>query len=118
MSKNHAGESGSFKHDLGDLAHQAGVVRHDVGDLAHAAIHTARSGASELRDEAMHAVGSAKERLVDTAKDGYAQARHKAADAAKSFKELVVAHPLASIGVAAGAGVIAGLLLRRPRSGS
>jgi ElaB/YqjD/DUF883 family membrane-anchored ribosome-binding protein len=129
MSTMNTSGTSTFKHDLENLSNQAGVVKHDVSRLAHLATDTVRDGASELRDGASHAVDSAKAKLSqatdsakehlvqarDSAKEHLVQAKDQAADAAKSARDTIVAHPLTSIGIAMGVGIIAGLLLSRPR---
>lgn len=101
----------SFKQDLETLSSQAGVVKHDVSKLAHTAADTVRDGASELRDGAYQAVDSAKVKLSQAAD----YTKDHAADAAKSARQTVSDHPLTSLGIALGVGIIAGLLIGRPR---
>lgn len=108
----------TFTQDREGLSQQAGVVKHDVGILAHDAVHAARDGAAELRDGADRAVDSAKEALIkakESVTQHVADAEAQAASALKSLRGHVSAHPLASIGIAVGVGVIAGLVLSRSR---
>lgn len=109
----------TFKRDIDGMANSATAIKNDVANLAHGAVDAARSGAGELRDGAKRAVDTAKAKLgdaADMARDEYEVVKHKAADAAKSLTETVAAHPIASIGIAAGVGIVVGLLLSRPRA--
>ncbi len=89
------------------------------GDATRSAGGAARAGLAEMRDGAQHVVDAAKEKLHD-ASDMVA---HKAGDAKHAIeagfaglKQTVSKHPMASIGIAAGAGLILGVLFFRPRS--
>jgi len=97
IKTDHAALSQSFDHLRGGLR---GVAQ-DAADVA-------RAGASELRDGASHAVDVAKDKLDDAAE--------LAAEASKSFKDVVARHPIASIGIAAGVGIVLGMLIFRPRN--
>ncbi len=108
-----------FKHDLEGIAHQAGVIKNDVATLAHETAHAVRDGASELKDGAVQAIDAAKARVgqgADFVKEEYDAAKGHAAATAKSVSEYVSAHPLSSIALAAGVGVIAGILFGRSRA--
>lgn len=79
-----------------------------------------RSGTEHtgLRHDAELTVKSAKEALggvCDMAGDVYAGAKGGAVHAAGSFNQAVVKHPWTSVGVAAGVGLLLGLLLPRWR---
>ena len=52
----------------------------------------------------------------DMAGDVYEGARRGAASSAKSFNDAVVHNPWASVGIAAGVGLLLGLILNRLRS--
>lgn len=74
---------------------------------------------SDLRHDTEQAVKSAKETLGsvrDMAGDVYTGARQSASNAANSLHDTVVQNPWASIGIAAGAGLLFGLLFSRLRS--
>jgi len=74
---------------------------------------------SDFRQDAELAVQSAKDALGnvrDMAGDVYASAKKGATDAAGTFNDTVVRNPWTSVGIAAGAGLLLGLLLARVRS--
>jgi len=96
-----------FKHDMQGLGRGLETLKTDVGTLAHAAADAARSGVAELRDGASHGVDAAKGKLED--------ARKATADAAHSLKEVIVRNPVTSIGLAAGLGILIGLVMSRSR---
>ncbi|MEK6703468.1 MAG: hypothetical protein AABZ53_14505 [Planctomycetota bacterium] len=108
MAITQATDGTGFKQDLQGLGDGLGTLRTDVKNLAHGAVDAARSGAAELRQGAQHAVEAAKEKF-----DGAKQAASEATD---SLRGVVTRHPIASIGIAAGVGVLAGLILSRSRS--
>jgi ElaB/YqjD/DUF883 family membrane-anchored ribosome-binding protein len=68
----------------------------------------ARSGAAQLSKGAHHA--------VDVAKNKLGEAGESVVHATESLRDTVGRHPVASIGIAAGIGMIVGLILFRPRS--
>jgi len=89
------------------------------GEISSQRHQSATPGHSDLRHDAEAAVHSAKETLGsvrDMAGDVYASAKKSATDAAGTFNDAVVRNPWASIGIAAGAGLLFGLLLNRLRS--
>jgi ElaB/YqjD/DUF883 family membrane-anchored ribosome-binding protein len=119
MSRTSTSDATSFKQDLDGLAHQASVVKHDVGVLAQDAVHAARDGASELRADAGHAVDAARQKLTkakESVKQHVEHADQQVAVAMKSMKQQVSDHPIVSIGIAVGVGVLAGILLGRSKS--
>ena len=108
MANTPTADGSSFKSDLQGLGRGVDTLRADVGNLAHGAADAARSGMSELREGAHHAVDVAKSKLGD--------AKDAAADAAHSLKGVIVRHPVTSIGIAAGVGILIGMVLSRSRS--
>ena len=84
------------------------TLKHDAGNLMHGAADAARSGVAELREGAHNAVDAAKGKLDD--------ARKATAEAAHSMKEMIVRNPVTSIGIAAGVGILIGMVLCRSRS--
>jgi ElaB/YqjD/DUF883 family membrane-anchored ribosome-binding protein len=109
----------TFKKDFDGMSRHAGVLKEDVSVLAHDAVQTAKSGASELREGAMRSVESAKTKLgeaADVAKDEYAVVKHKAVEIGKSLKDVMGNHPVATVGVIAGVGILVGMVLSRPRA--
>ncbi len=86
----------------------------------------AREQATKVTDEAKHAVRSAVDATREKLGEGYDQARHYAQDAYatakdkggeafESIESTIRANPLAAIAVAAGVGVVLGLLLHNKR---
>lgn len=96
-----------FKHDMQGLGRGLDTLKNDVGSLAHGAADAARSGVAELREGAHHAVDAAKGKLED--------ARKATADAATSLKDVIVRNPVTSIGLAAGLGILIGMVMCRSR---
>lgn len=84
------------------------TLKADFANLGHAAADVARSGLGELRDGAKHA--------ADAAKDKLGAAKDAAGEAVGSVTEIIKRHPLTSIGIVAGLGIIVGLVVSRNRS--
>ena len=82
----------------------ATAVAHEAGDAL-------RSGAAQVQHAAHNAVDSAKHRIQDAEKN----AEKYVANAADSLKELVVRHPVTSVAIAAGVGLLIGSLFLRAR---
>lgn len=81
--------------------------RHDSTD-------TARSGASEVRQGMHDAVEAGKETFQgakDMVRDGYEGTKEAACNATSSLRSVVSHHPMAAVGIAAGAGLLLGSLL-------
>jgi len=119
MTTSHSPVGSTFKRDLDGLANQAGVVKTEIGTLAHDAVGAARDGAAELREGAHQAVDAAKVKLSNAShsvKEKVDEAKDHAAEMANTMKDYVSEHPLASVGIALGVGIIAGIFLGRPRS--
>ena len=112
MPNSKAPDGTGFKQDVHRMGQGVGAIKADVSSLAHGAVDAARSGVSELRHGAQHAVEAA----TDTAHDMYVGARKAAACSADSVKELIVRNPVASVGIAAGVGLVIGMVMRRARS--
>ena len=96
-----------FKHDMQGLGRGVETLKNDVGNLAHGAADAARSGVAELREGAHNAVDAAKNKFED--------ARKATADAAHSLKDVIVRNPVTSIGLAAGLGILIGMVISRSR---
>jgi ElaB/YqjD/DUF883 family membrane-anchored ribosome-binding protein len=80
------------------LRTQAARVKEDVQELGHVAREVAREKFHEMRAQA----------------DGYVKAgTEKAKQWEKSFEDQIREHPLRSVAIAAGVGLVVGLLLRR-----
>lgn len=108
MVPNQELEGTGFKRDVHRLGEGVGTIKTDVANLAHDAADAARSGVAELKQGAHHA--------IDAAKDKYQDAKEYAADATDSLKHTISRNPLTSIGIAAGVGMLIGLIVFRPRS--
>lgn len=91
-----------------DLKQSFDHLRGGLRTVAHDAADVARAGASELRDGANHAVDVAKHKLDDAA--------DIAAETTQSLREVVGRNPIASIGIAAGVGMVIGMLICRSRN--
>lgn len=119
MATTQASEGTGFKQDVHRLGQGVDALKADVSSLAHGAVDAARSGVAELRQGAQHAVETAKDKFEgakDMARERYEGAKDSAADAADSLRHVIARNPLASIGVAAGVGILIGLVMFRPRS--
>jgi ElaB/YqjD/DUF883 family membrane-anchored ribosome-binding protein len=81
----------------------------DAEDLLRQAATASGEQAVDLRRRAQSAIASAKTRLVEVEHKVVDQARH----AAKATDHWVHDHPWKAIGIAAGAGVLIGLLINR-----
>src|SRR4051812_34352401 len=101
-------DGSAFRQDLQGLKQGMDVLKNDVGDLAHGAEEAARSGVAELRQGARQAVEAARGKVDDAAQ--------AAGEAADSLRGVIVRNPVASIGIAVGAGLLIGMLIRRSRS--
>ena len=101
-------DGSTFKHDSQQLGQSVQALKADLGSVAQSAYHTARSGAAELADGAGHAVDAAKKQI--------AGAKDAALDAAASLKGVITRNPVTSIGIAAGVGLLIGLIVFRPRN--
>ncbi len=108
MASTQTSDVNTFKQDLHGLGQRVETLRSDASSVVSGAADAARSGVAELRHGAQHAVDAAKGKFDD--------ARQSAADATDSFKQLIARNPGASIGIAAGLGLLVGLLVFRPRS--
>lgn len=119
MSTPETGSHGAFRRDIDDMSRHAGQAGTATASMARDAAHAARDGAEGIADGVSGAVEAAKGRLEkgsDFVKKQYDQAKETVGGAARSVKETVREHPVASVAVAVGLGVIAGMLLGRSRS--
>ena len=101
MAQSPASDGAGFRQDVRGLGQGLDTLKTDVGNLARGAVDAARSGTAELREGAQDAVAAAKDSAVE---------------AADSLKSAIGRNPLASIGIAAGVGVLIGMIMCRPRS--
>ncbi len=99
----------------------AGVSEATAG-VAHAvrgAGDGARAGIAEMRHGAQHVVEAAKDKLHSAqhmVAERASETKHAVEDGYAGLKHTIVRNPMASVGIAAGVGVLVGLLLCRPRS--
>lgn len=84
-----------------DVGHLKDDLRDDLSGLARDTISAARTGASQAKR-------AVQKRMRD--------ARETGAMATESLKDQVTAHPLTSLGIAAGVGMLLGLYFLRGRS--
>ncbi len=108
MTTSQALSGTGFKQDISRLGEGVGALKTDVNNLAHGAVDAAKSGAAEIRRGANNA--------VEMAKDKFEGAKETAADATESFRGVVERNPIASVSIAAGVGLLLGLVFLRPRS--
>ncbi len=119
MSNTQNPDSPSYKQEPKDYGYQSGSGKREATAMAQNAEGALRDVGSEFREGAGQAVDAAKEalsRTKDSVKQRVAKAQEQAAGAMNSFKDHVSDNPLVSIGIAAGVGVIIGVLIARPRS--
>lgn len=102
------GNVSGFKQDATRLGEDVHTLKADLGTVATDAMAAARSGAHELHESARQAADKAKEHL--------ASAQDTAREAKDSLAGVVRRHPLASIGIAAGVGLLISMVVFRPRS--
>lgn len=108
MANTQPTDGSGFKQDLHELGQGVDSLKADVKNLAYGTADAARSGAAELRQGA--------QRAVDTAKDKLDGVKESAADAVHSLKDVIARNPMASVGIAAGVGMLFGMVLCRSRS--
>lgn len=108
----------TFQSDAQRVAAGVDALKSDLSNIAHAAADSARSGGAELRQHASEAMGQAKQKLShanEVVHQTLDCAKETAADASDALKGVVTRHPLTSIAVAAGVGILLGLVLTRSR---
>jgi ElaB/YqjD/DUF883 family membrane-anchored ribosome-binding protein len=108
MSRIDRTDASGFQKDMQRLGDGMGTLKDDVKEVGHEAYDAARSGAAQLSKGAHQAVDVAKHKL--------GEAGESVVQATESLRQTVGRHPVASIGIAAGVGMILGLILFRPRS--
>jgi ElaB/YqjD/DUF883 family membrane-anchored ribosome-binding protein len=91
------------------LMSDVNTVLVEAEDLLRQAAQSTGEQATDLRRRAQAAISSAKTRLVDVEHKVVDQAKH----AAKATDSWVHDHPWTAIGVAAGIGVLLGLIVNR-----
>lgn len=111
-------EASTFRSDAQRVAAGVDVLKSDIAGVAHAVADTARSGSVELRQHASEAVDQAKQRLAqasDVAHHKFDEAKQTAEETTEAMRGVISRNPLCSVAVAAGVGVLVGLLLTRNR---
>lgn len=119
MAHTQSSDSSGYGHDSGRLGQSMAAVKDDAKALGQSVADAARTGVSELKQGAHHALDAAKDKLHtvgEAAHEKFDEAKHAAENAAQSLKHVIAKHPVASIGIAAGIGMLIGLALFRPRS--
>ncbi|TVQ55232.1 MAG: DUF883 family protein [Phycisphaerales bacterium] len=120
MSRTQFNDSTATHQEFDKAADGVEKVKGDLKNLKHDVADVARSGASEVRQGMHDAVEAGKETYQgakDMAREGYEGTKQAACDATSSLRDVVSDHPIASVSIAAGAGVLlGGLLLWRLRS--
>jgi ElaB/YqjD/DUF883 family membrane-anchored ribosome-binding protein len=106
------GNVSGFKQDATRLGDDVHTLKADLGIVATDAMAAARSGARS----GAHELHESARQVVDTAKEQLASAQDTAREAKDSFAGVVRRHPLASIGIAAGVGLLISMVVFRPRS--
>lgn len=109
MADNQAAADGKgFRGDMHRVGQGVETIKDDVANLARGTADAAASGMTELKSAAVQAADAAKQKL--------GEAQDAARQFSESVRKFVVGHPMASLGIAAGVGMLAGMVLLRPRS--
>jgi ElaB/YqjD/DUF883 family membrane-anchored ribosome-binding protein len=114
MSRTQFNDSTPIHQDLHNAGDGVEKVKGDLKNLKHDVTDAARSGASEIRQGMHDAVEAGKETYQgakDMVREGYEGTKKAACDATSSLRDVVSDHPMASIGIAAGAGLLLGSIL-------
>jgi ElaB/YqjD/DUF883 family membrane-anchored ribosome-binding protein len=97
----------------------SGMNRDNLKQAANEAKETARRGAESAREKLHEGYDTAREKVQEGydyarehAQQAYDTAREKGSEAMDSLESTIRSNPLASLAVAAGVGVVVGLLLR------
>lgn len=112
-------EAGTFQSDAHRVAAGVEALKTDSSGIAHAAADSARSGSAEFRQHASEAVGHAKQKLAQAGEAVHHKldsAKETAVDASDALKGVISRNPISSIAVAAGVGILIGLVVSRKRS--
>ena len=114
MSRTQFTDSKPTHHNLHEAGDGVEKVKSDLNNLKDDVAGAARSGASEVRQGMHDAVEAGKETYEgakDMVRDGYEGTKQAACDATSSLRDVVSDHPIASVSIAAGAGLLLGSLL-------
>lgn len=112
-------DSSPFQSDAHRVAAGVDALKADISGIAHAAADSARSGGAELRQHAHQAVDQAKQKLAhagEVVHEKLDSAKETAVDASDALKGVISRNPISSIAVAAGVGILIGLVVSRNRS--
>jgi ElaB/YqjD/DUF883 family membrane-anchored ribosome-binding protein len=107
-------DSKSAHQHFREAGNSADKVKGDLNNMKKDISDAARSGASEVRQGMHDAVEAGKETYQgakDMVQEGYEGTKKAACDATNSLRDVVSDHPLASVGIAAGAGLLLGSIL-------
>lgn len=105
-------DGSEFKHDVRNMGEGVDALKADIGQLGRAGLDAAHSGAAELKQNARHAVDAAREK----AHENYEKVKESATHVAHSMKDVITHNPFTSIGIAAGVGLLLGLIVSRSRN--
>ena len=105
MNTTQSNDTTGFRQNTHGLREDVGVVAGDLRSMACDTMQAAKSGVAELNDTAHRAMEAAKVRLHDASK--------VASNAAGTITDTIVKNPVTSLAIAAGAGLVIGLLLLR-----
>lgn len=97
-----------MREDIETLKEDLKRLRSDVSETARHAAQAARDGAQQAKARAGQAYDYAKEK----AGEAYEVARDRAKDASHRVERNIEDHPFMAVGIAFGAGVLLGVLLR------
>jgi hypothetical protein len=92
---------GSSRTDSRGVNQSVEAIKHDFADLGNAGINAAKEQFSGMGD---------------MAREQYEAAKKTACEATQSARHVVSGNPLTAVAVAAGVGLLVGLLVARPRS--
>lgn len=95
--------------NVADFQTQLATLRADIAGLADILSAMSRNGSEQVRQ----AVAEAYAEMKSKGGDGFAQAEAKATDAVESVADYASKNPLQSLGIAAGVGMLLGLLFGR-----
>lgn len=101
--------AGAMRDDMESLKQDLAQLKETLRLLAADAAGVAKSRASQLKDRAGEAYGEVKERVHNAA----SYAKEHGREAVDMFENQVEEHPLASVGIAFGVGVLLGALVAR-----
>ena len=99
----------SSEHDYAQLEAEFAKLRNDVASLAEAVKDVAATEAKGVSEALLNSWDSAAKQARRASK----RVRKEAADVAETFQTNIEEHPISSILIALGVGVVVGMILRR-----